>query len=59
VDTHLVKTFSPNIYRTLSESVRSFKHITTVGNFSAFGRTFGQYIGGVTMYVLGKRLKKK
>lgn len=59
VDTHLVRTFSPNIYRTLNEAFRSFDYISSVGNFNVVEKFLSRYVGALVMYGIGKRLKKK
>ena len=59
VDTKLVHTLSPNIYRTLGESLQAFDYISSVGNFNMMERVLAKYIGAVVMYILSKRLKKK
>ncbi|XP_011407993.2 PREDICTED: prostaglandin E synthase 2-like isoform X1 [Amphimedon queenslandica] len=59
VDTHLVHTFSPNIYRTLRESWQAFQYISEVGNFNPLERAAARYFGTIMMYFIGKRIKKK
>ena len=59
MDEKLVHTLSPNIYRTVSESLQSFQYISSVGNFSAMERIVAKYSGTVIMYLLSKQLKKK
>ncbi|KAM8934277.1 prostaglandin E synthase 2 [Pelodytes ibericus] len=59
VDDRLVHLISPNVYRTLWESLASFDYIVREGNFGAVEGLFGKYIGAVAMYIIGKRLKKR
>ena len=59
MDSKLVRTIPPNIYRTLPEAVRSSDYITRVGNFNAVERVGAKYLGALGMYLLGKSLKKK
>lgn len=59
MDQKLVHALSPNIYRTLSESLQAFQYISSVGNFSAIERIAAKYCGTVIMYLLSKHLKKK
>jgi len=63
VDDHLVHTISPNIYRTLGESLDSFRWFSKFGNweenFPLMERLFVVYVGSCAMYFIGKRLKKK
>ncbi len=59
MDTKLLRSVPPNIYRTFSEALQTFENITRAGNFGTFQRVAGKYIGAVGMYFLGKSLKKK
>lgn len=59
VDEVFVHTLSPNIYRTVGESLQAMEYITKVGNFSNFERTLIYYSGAITMYLIGKRLKHR
>jgi len=59
VDDTFIHTLSPNIYRTMNESLNAMEYITHVGNFSSFERSLVYYTGAVAMYVIGKRLKKR
>lgn len=59
VDEKLVRTLSPNIYRTPSEALQSFQYISSVGNFSTLERGMAKYCGAIVMYFLSKRLKRK
>jgi len=62
-DEYLVHTLSPNIYRTMNESLRSFRYFSVVGewdkHFSAWERYLVIYVGASAMYLIGKKLKKK
>ena len=55
----MVHALSPNIYRTVSESLQAFNYISSVGNFNALERFLAKYVGAATMYLLSKMLKKK
>ena len=59
VDDRFVHTLSPNIYRTLRESMRAMDYISSVGNFSRFEQVAAKYAGAAAMFYLGRRLKKK
>lgn len=59
MDEKLVHTLSPNIYRTMSESLQSFQYISSVGNFSAAEKIAAKYCGAVLMFLLSKQLRKK
>ena len=59
VDTHMVHTLSPNIYRTPREALQAFDYMSTVGNFSSFERVMAKYVGAAVMFGLSRRLKKK
>jgi len=62
-DSVYVHTLSPNIYRTMSESIDSFKYFDKVGewdkNFKAWERTLVIYVGAFAMWMVGKRLQKR
>lgn len=62
-DDVLVHTLSPNIYRSLSESIDSFKYFSDVGRwkdiFAAWERMLVVYFGASAMFLISKRLKKK
>ena len=55
--------FSPNVYRTPSESLQAFQWFNEVGewekHFSAWERFVVVYIGAAAMWIIGKRLKKR
>eukprot|EP00240_Pyramimonas_obovata_P005369 CAMPEP_0118934676 /NCGR_PEP_ID=MMETSP1169-20130426/13953_1 /TAXON_ID=36882 /ORGANISM="Pyramimonas obovata, Strain CCMP722" /LENGTH=387 /DNA_ID=CAMNT_0006877603 /DNA_START=73 /DNA_END=1237 /DNA_ORIENTATION=- len=60
VDDRLVHVITPNIYRTVGESIQAFDYITTKGNFTIVERYAAQVVGVTMMYALSKlRLKKK
>lgn len=63
VDRVLVHTLSPNIYRTMDESIDSFKTFSNVGEwerlFPAWERLLVIYAGATAMYFVGKRLTKR
>ena len=59
MDDQFVHTLAPNIYRTLSESMRAMDYISSVGNFSRFEQVAAKYAGAAAMWFLGRRLKKK
>lgn len=63
VDEKFVHVISPNIYRTFSEAVESFKWFDKAGDwqsqFSNTERNLIIYLGSTVMYLLGKRLKYK
>merc|ERR1712080_565248 len=59
VDETFVHTLSPNIYRTMKESLQAMEYITKVGNFTKWETTLAYYSGAVAMYAIGKRLKWK
>ena len=62
-DDYLVHTLSPNIYRTVNESFRSFNYFAKIGewdkNFAVWEKYLCIYMGSGAMYLIGKRLKKK
>ncbi len=59
MDDKLIHALSPNIYRTPSESLKSFDYISRVGNFGVLERVAAKYFGAISMYFLSKLLKKK
>lgn len=59
VDECFVHTLSPNIYRTMTESLQAMEYITSVGNFTDREQTIIYYTGALAMYVIGKRVKTK
>ncbi|XP_063424268.1 prostaglandin E synthase 2-like [Mytilus trossulus] len=62
-DSDLVHMLSPNVYRTPSESLETFRHFDKVGewekNFSSWERTVVIYVGASVMWVMGKIIKRK
>lgn len=64
-DQKLVHMIAPNVYRTFSEALDSFKIITAKGNFGsdhwwgAFYKVCAEFFGATFMVNLSKRLKKK
>ena len=58
VDKWLVRTLSPNIYRTMGESWEAFQYMTQ-RNFSPLTALPAQVVGSVAMWALSGRLKKK
>jgi len=59
VDSSLVHTLPPNIYRSMEEAVSAFDYITCTGNFSWYQKYFIKYTGATAMYMVSKRLKEK
>lgn len=63
VDDDFVHLLSPNIYRTLRESIDSFNYFSKVGdweqNFSKWERLIVVYVGASAMCLISRRLKKK
>ncbi|RZF47109.1 hypothetical protein LSTR_LSTR005187 [Laodelphax striatellus] len=62
-DSVLVHTLSPNVYRTMDESLESFNWFSDVGEwkrlFSWWEVSLVVYVGSFAMWVIGKRLQKK
>lgn len=62
-DRVLVHSLSPNIYRTIPESLQAFNNFSTMGkwdeHFSTFERMVAVYAGSAAMWLIGKRLKKR
>jgi len=59
VDESFVHTLSPNIYRTIGESLQAMEYITEAGNFTPREQKIIYYTGAVAMYIIGKRVKWK
>ncbi|CAB4068530.1 PTGES2 [Lepeophtheirus salmonis] len=63
VDSVFVHRISPNVYRSLSESIEAFHWFDTAGNwknvFNTFERQVVIYLGASVMWILGKVLKKR
>lgn len=62
-DRSFVHLLSPNVYRTPSEALETFRWFSKAGHwdeiFSDWERLFVIYVGAAAMYVIGKRLKKR
>ena len=54
---------SPNVYRSLSESLETFRYFDRVGewqkNFSTFERYMVIYTGAVVMFIMAKLIKRR
>lgn len=59
VDSRLVHVITPNIYRTVGESIQAFDYMTTKGNFTIVERYVAQVVGVVMMHGLSKFVLKK
>lgn len=63
VDAKLVHVISPNVYRSLAESVETFRWFSESADwasvFPAYKRVAMIYIGAAVMHIVGKRLRKK
>uniref|UniRef100_A0A0N4UNS3 Prostaglandin E synthase 2 n=1 Tax=Dracunculus medinensis TaxID=318479 RepID=A0A0N4UNS3_DRAME len=63
VDNYFIHLISPNVYRTLTESLETFYWFDEVGEwkrvFPAWERYLTIYIGSIIMYFISKRLKKR
>uniref|UniRef100_A0A0K0DV75 Prostaglandin E synthase 2 n=1 Tax=Strongyloides stercoralis TaxID=6248 RepID=A0A0K0DV75_STRER len=63
VDEHFIHIISPAIYRTLGESIETFKWFSKAGNwediFNYIERHSAIYVGAIAMYFVSKSLKKK
>ncbi|WKY15338.1 hypothetical protein Q1695_000656 [Nippostrongylus brasiliensis] len=63
VDNHFVHLISPNIYRTLGESMETFEWFSKYGeweiHFSTFSRLLAKYVGAFMMFLIAKRLKTR
>ncbi|XP_034254866.1 prostaglandin E synthase 2 [Thrips palmi] len=62
-DKKLVHVLSPNVYRTVDESLQSFEWFSEVGEwdrlFPSWERNLIVYAGAYAMWLIGKRLKKR
>ncbi|KAI1289210.1 Prostaglandin E synthase 2 [Halotydeus destructor] len=62
-DNVMVHTISPNIYRTMNESLNSFNYFSEVADweklFPWWERMLVIYAGATVMYFVGRRLKKR
>ncbi|CAL4083744.1 unnamed protein product, partial [Meganyctiphanes norvegica] len=63
VDDVYVHMLSPNVYRTMDESLQAFNWFDKAGNwekhFATWERYLVLYVGALAMYLIGKRLKKR
>jgi microsomal prostaglandin-E synthase 2 len=63
VDSHFIHLISPNVYRTWSESLETFRWFEQVGdwqqNFPTWERILAVYVGAAAMFAISKRLKKR
>lgn len=59
VDNYFIHLISPNIYRTVGESLQTFEYIADNAKFSTWQRATIRYSGAAVMYMVGKKLKKK
>uniref|UniRef100_A0A0N4Z675 Prostaglandin E synthase 2 n=1 Tax=Parastrongyloides trichosuri TaxID=131310 RepID=A0A0N4Z675_PARTI len=63
VDNHFIHVISPSIYRTMNESIETFKWFSKAGNwddiFSTIEKQSAIYVGAVAMYFVSRGLKKK
>lgn len=63
VDNTLVHMLSPNVYRTMSESLEAFRWFDKAGNweslFSSWERTLVIYTGAFVMWMVARKLKKR
>ncbi|VDM37533.1 unnamed protein product [Toxocara canis] len=63
VDEHFIHLISPNVYRTWSESLATFRWFSEVGQwhdaFSPWERYLAVYAGAAVMFFVSKRLKKR
>lgn len=62
-DRVLVHSLSPNIYRTIPESLQAFNNFSAMGkweeHFTTVERMTAVYAGSLAMWLIGKRLKRK
>ncbi|XP_012527154.1 prostaglandin E synthase 2 [Monomorium pharaonis] len=62
-DEVFVHTLSPNVYRTIDESYKTFKWFSEVGRWEEYFPTWERLlivnVGATAMWLIGKRLKKK
>jgi len=63
VDDWFIHLISPNVYRTWSEALETFRYFDKVGewerNFNSVGRCLAIYGGTAVMFLIAKRLKKR
>ncbi|CAJ0598878.1 unnamed protein product [Cylicocyclus nassatus] len=63
VDAYFIHLISPNVYRTFSESLETFRWFSEFGDwdniFTVSGRALAVYVGAFAMWLIAKRLKKR
>jgi len=60
VDDYFLHLISPNLYRTISESVKAFDYHISLGPYKGTWEGFAaKYFGSVGMWAIGKLIKKK
>lgn len=59
LDNVLIHLISPNIYRSVQESLQTFNYIADHSKFSTWERLSIRYSGAAAMYFVGRKLKKK
>eukprot|EP00871_Galdieria_phlegrea_P000819 jgi/Galph1/1738/GphlegSOOS_G416.1 len=59
VDDCFIHLLPPNIYRTPKEAVESFDYILQHGKFGRWQQETTRWFGGMTMFLVAKRLKSK
>jgi len=60
VDDYFIHLISPNLYRTISESVKAFDYHISLGPYKGTWEGFAaKYFGSVGMWAIGKMIKKK
>ncbi|RCN27037.1 glutaredoxin, partial [Ancylostoma caninum] len=63
VDGNFIHLISPNVYRSLSESLETFKWFSEYGEwdrmFTYSGRLLATYVGAFMMWLIAKRLKRR
>ncbi|EFN78959.1 Prostaglandin E synthase 2 [Harpegnathos saltator] len=62
-DDVFVHVLSPNVYRTLNESYKTFRWFSVFGNWEEYFPTWERIlvvnVGAIAMWIIGKRLKKR
>ena len=58
-DEHWVRVITVNIYQSVPESLQTFEYMTELGKFSAFEKLYVRYGGGLLMWAVAKRMRKK
>lgn len=59
VDSKLVVTVVPNMFRTLDESFQCFDYTREVKAFSSLEQVAVKYVGGIVMYCIGKYMRRR